>query len=105
MGSSDGGDVVPLPEEAPMLREALLAHVGFPRQELELVAIFQGIFPTQALNLLLLPWQEASLPLHHLRSPVLGYLCRKTFLKLIRNLNFESSNFSTSEVPLKTWPV
>ena len=70
MGSSDGDDAVPLPEEAPMLREALLAHVGFPRQELELVAILQGIFPTQALNLLLLPWQEASLPLH--QKPSIG---------------------------------
>ena len=42
--------------------------------------ILQGIFPTQALNPLLLHWQEDSLPLHHPRSPVLGYLCRKTWL-------------------------
>ena len=42
--------------------------------------ILQGIFPTQILNPLLLHWQEDSLPLRHLRSLVLGYLCRKTCL-------------------------
>ena len=44
--------------------------------------LFQGVFPTQGLNLhllLLLNWQADSLPLHHLGSPFISsdslYLC------------------------------
>ena len=45
--------------------------MGFPRQEYWNGCHFlvQGIFPTQGLNLGLLPWQGDSLPLTHQGSP------------------------------------
>ena len=75
--------IVCLTLQSPELQPArLLCPWAFPGKNTGVGChfILQGIFPTQALNPLLLHWQEDSLPLHHLRSPVLGYLCRKTWL-------------------------
>ena len=59
--------------------------------------LYQGIFQTQGLNLRLLHWQ-ATLPLSHLGSLMLYYVCQNLFH------DFSSVQFSPSVVYNSLWP-
>ena len=69
------------------------------------LVLLQGLFPTQGLNLCLLPWQVDSLPLSHLKSsinwlftyPLKSCLCIFTYMCLRTQVFLCSLSFSFLE--------